>query len=505
MSLRSFTLYDIFQRNARIYPGKTAVVTADGERIAFKALLEDVDRLAAGLAGKGFVKDDRIAVLALNHHGFFHLFGAAAALGLVVVPVNWRLSTEEIRYILEDAAPKMLVTDADQFGRARELAGPDIAPTLSIVRFDRAEGDVPRLSDLMAPELLPAAPIRGDDPFCIIYTAAVEGKPRGATLSHNNIAVGNTQIAATFWMGPDDAYLNMLPLFHITGLNLALSTFHVGGKNVVVEKFDEKLTLRLTQTERITLLGSFPPILSRLVSEITVGDYDVSSLRHVLGLDGPDNIKPFEEKTDARFWILYGQTETTGLATLSPAMEKPGTAGKQCLLTRIRIVDEADNEVGVDENGEILVRGPLVFNGYWRQDELNARTFRNGWHHTGDMGRIDEEGYLVFAGRKPEKELIKPGGENVYPAEVEGVILQHPSVAEVSVIGVPDPKFGEGIKAVCVLKPGESLTADDLKTFVADRIARYKKPGYVDFVDGLPKTAAGIIDREKVKAAHGGQ
>ncbi len=496
MSLRSFTVYDIFQRNARIYPGKTALVAADGERITFKTLLEGVDRLAAGLASKGFVKDDRIAVLALNHHGFFHLFGAAAALGLIVVPVNWRLSTEEIRYILSDADPKMLVTDADQFERAKELAGSDI----SLVRFDRAEGYVPQLSDLMDPEFFPPAPITGDDPFCIIYTAAVEGKPRGATLSHNNIAVGNTQIAATFRMGSEDAYLNMLPLFHITGLNLALSIFHVGGKNVVVEKFDEKPTLRLTQTERITFLGSFPPILSRLVSEI----YDVSSLRHVLGLDGPDNIKPFEEKTNARFWILYGQTETTGLATLSPAMEKPGTAGKQCLLARIKIADETDNEVGVDETGEILVRGPLVFNGYWRQDELNARTFRNGWHHTGDMGRIDEEGYLVFAGRKPEKELIKPGGENVYPAEVEGVILQHPSVAEVSVIGVPDPKFGEGIKAVCVLKPGESLTADDLKSFVADRIARYKKPGYVEFVDELPKTAAGLIDREKVKAVHGG-
>ncbi len=501
MSLRSFTLYDIFKRNARIYPGKIAVVAADGERITHKALLAEVDRLAAGLAARGFVKGDRIAALALNHHGFFPLFGAAAALGLIVAPINWRLSAEEIRYILEDASPKMLVTDADQFERARELAGSD----MSLIRFDRAEGDVPHLSDLMDSELFPPAPITGDDPFCIIYTAAVEGKPRGAVLSHNNIAVGNTQIAATFWMGPEDAYLNMLPLFHITGLNLALSTLHVGGKNVVVEKFDEKLTLRLTQTERITLLGSFPPILSRLVSEINAGDYDLSSLRHVLGLDGPDNIRPFEEKTNARFWILYGQTETTGLATLSPAMEKPGTAGKQCLLVRLKIVDEADNELGVDEAGEILVQSPLVFNGYWRQDELNARTFRNGWHHTGDLGRIDEEGYLVFAGRKPEKELIKPGGENVYPAEVEAVILQHPSISEVSVIGVPDPKFGEGVKAVCVLKPGETLTADDLKVFVADRIARYKKPGYVDFVEELPKTAGGLIDREKVKARHGGQ
>jgi long-chain acyl-CoA synthetase len=201
--------------------------------------------------------------------------------------------------------------------------------------------------------------------------------------------------------------------------------------------------------------------------------------------------------------MLYGQTETSGFVTFSPASDKFGTAGQQSLLSIFTIVDENDNEVPVGETGEIVVRGPLVFQGYWQQDEVNRHTFRNNWHHTGDWGQVDEEGYLIFKGRKPEKELIKPGGENVYPVEVETVILQHPDVESVSVIGVPDPKFGEGIKAICVLKPNTNLDANTLIQFVGSRIARYKKPGYVEFVSELPMSD-GKIDRQKVKELYGG-
>jgi long-chain acyl-CoA synthetase len=169
----------------------------------------------------------------------------------------------------------------------------------------------------------------------------------------------------------------------------------------------------------------------------------------------------------------------------------------------IKIVDEYDRDVKPGEKGEILVRGPLVFQGYWGQDELTKRTFRDGWHHTGDVARLDNEGYLWYVGRKAEKELIKSGGENVYPAEVEKVILEHPGINEVAVIGVRDPKFGEGIKAVCVLKPNVTLSEQELIDFVAARIARYKKPRHVSFVDSLPKKEDGLIDREKVKVIHG--
>jgi long-chain acyl-CoA synthetase len=229
----------------------------------------------------------------------------------------------------------------------------------------------------------------------------------------------------------------------------------------------------------------------------------VSSLKYVVGLDGPDNVRDFEKLSDAKFWILYGQSETSGFVTFSPASERPGTAGRPGQLSTFILVDEKDQEIERGEIGEIAVRGPLVFQGYWHQDDANQYTFRNGWHHTGDLAMVDELGYLVYKGRKPEKELIKPGGENVYPAEVEAVILEHPAVVTVAVIGVPDKEFGEGVKAVCVLKSGASLDHKGLIEFVGTRIARYKKPRYVEFVSELPM-AGGKIDRMKVKQLYGG-
>ncbi|OQX24682.1 MAG: AMP-dependent synthetase [Desulfobacteraceae bacterium IS3] len=487
--IRDFSVYDMFQRNARLFHNETALVEKD-LRLTFGELLKQTDMLAAGLAGRGIAKGERIAVLANNHHRFFLLFGACAKLGAIVVPINWRLSADEIRYILQDCSPKILFTDSTHSEKARELKAESVF-------------DLDTINELMRDISLTAAPLTMDDAFCLIYTAAVDGKPRGACLTQGNIVIGNTQTAATMGLTRQDACLNMLPLFHITGINLGMGVMHVGGKNVVIEKFDEKISLELTEKEKISVMGSFPPILSRLTAEMEKKHYDLSSLRIVLGIDGPDNIVPFEQKTKAKFWILYGQSETTGLVTFSPASEKLGSAGKQGLLMKMRLIDENDQDVPAGESGEIAVQGPLVFKGYWNQEELNRKTFRNGWHHTGDLGQLDDAGYLWFKGRKPEKELIKPGGENVYPAEVEEVILRHPAVAAVCVIGVPDSQFGEGIKAICVTKPGEPLTAQELTEFVAARIARYKKPKYIEFVSDLPKTAGGVVDRQKVKALYG--
>lgn len=491
MRIRSFSVYDMMARNARVAGDDVAVREGD-TTITFSAFQGEVDRLAAGLSRQGVGRGDRLAILAMNHSGFLALFGAAAALGAIVVPVNWRLADEEIGYIFSDCDPRMVFADAAHADRVRELA-PE-RPLHRIEDLSALHGDGPP----------PLAEATGDDAFCIIYTAAVEGKPRGAVLTHGNLIAANMQTIATMGMSRSDAYLNMLPMFHITGLNLAMAVMHAGGKNVVVEKFDEKQVVEQTAAEQITVWGCFPPMLARLNEAMADGAADVSSLRFALGLDGPDNIRPFEERTGATFWMLYGQTETSGLVTFGPALEKPGSAGRQGLLTRFRLVDEGENEAPLGEPGEIVVQGPLVFQGFWNQPETNRYTFRNGWHHTGDMGALDADGYLFFKGRKPEKELIKPGGENVYPAEVEAVILEHPDVVEVSVIGVPDAKFGEGIKAVCVLRKGANLTLDALAEFVASRIARYKKPRYAEFVSELPKTPDGKIDREAVKAAHGG-
>jgi acyl-CoA synthetase (AMP-forming)/AMP-acid ligase II len=231
---------------------------------------------------------------------------------------------------------------------------------------------------------------------------------------------------------------------------------------------------------------------------------ELASLRAVTGLDTPATIERFETMCPhAMFWATFGQSETSGLATLSPYRDRPKSAGRPLFWRTIAVVDSTDKPKPSGQTGEIVVRGPTVFKGYWNNETDTAFTFRNGWHHTGDMGYFDADGYLWYAGRAPEKELIKTGGENVYPAEVENAIRQHPDITDVVVIGVPDPQWSEAIKAVCTQRAGAITTADEIIEFAAGQIARYKKPKHVVFVAQLPKNDKGEIDRAAVKAAHG--
>jgi long-chain acyl-CoA synthetase len=279
---------------------------------------------------------------------------------------------------------------------------------------------------------------------------------------------------------------------------------HAGGVNVVISRFDPAECVKIIDEKQVTVIGDFPPILAQILDARDAGNGSLASLKNVYGLERPETIKRFEDLGTGNFWMIYGQTETMGITCLARNADKPGSAGRPGLLSELMIADEFDRPVETGKPGEILIRGPLVFLGYWGEEELTALTFREGWHHTGDLGRLDDDGFLWFVGRKAEKELIKPGGENVYPIEVEKVVLEHPDVIEVSVIGVPDPKFGEGIKAVCVLKQGADLSKQGLIDFVASRIARYKKPNYVEFVESLPKKEDGSIDRARVKELYGG-
>jgi acyl-CoA synthetase (AMP-forming)/AMP-acid ligase II len=500
--MKNFTIYDLYERNAAVYGNRIALVCNE-HRITFSDLLHEVQSLASGLKAQGIGKGDRIAILAYNCHSYFVLMGAASACGAIVVAVNWRLSNEEIRHILADSAPAALFYDHNCADNVRQICtGNGFSGKMFCMDDGKSNGV--SMDHLFTRDIpFTREPVSSDDPFCIIYTAAVAGKSRGAVLTHANITLGNLQTIATMGLNASDTHLNILPLFHITGLNLAFSVMHAGGKNVILERFDAQKALEWIDREDVSIIGSFPPILANLQAEMAQNAYRLSTLRHILGIDQPDTIRAFESKTKSVFWMLYGQTETAGMVTFSPALEKPGSAGKQGLLIRMQIVDENDCPLPVGQTGEIVVQGPLVFQGFWNQPDDNHGISRNGWHHTGDLGRMDSDGYLWFAGRKPEKELIKPGGENVYPAEVEAVIMEHPSVEAVSVIGVPDPKFGEGIKAVCVLKSGFSLSAEELIDFVASRIARYKKPRYVQFVDALPRSADGSIDRVNVKILYG--
>lgn len=501
MDLRSFTLYDIFKRNARVFKNRIAVQSED-RRITFGELHDQVSAVSGWLAAKGIGRGDRIAVLTKNRPEFFSLIGGVAARGAVMVPINFRLSAEEIKHILTDTRPGLFFFESDF-----EKMIPDLfaggAPPRELIVFGPSGQGFTAFDSLLDHPAGEATAVGDGDPLMIIHTAAIQGKPRGALLSHRGLVACAIHTMAALSLTYDDAYLNILPLFHIAGLMAALTMMQAGGRNVLISRYDPKAAGQLIDREKVTFIGNFPPILSQLLDAQAAGECSLSSLKHVIGVELPDTVKRFEGLGAGRFWLAYGQTETMGLTCMSPNVESPGSAGRPGPLVDMKIVDEFDGECAAGTPGEIVIRGPLVFEGYWDDEELTRQTLRGGWHHTGDVGRLDEEGFLWFVGRKAEKELIKPGGENVYPVEVEKVIMEHPGVRDVSVIGVPDPKFGEGIKAVCVLNPGVRLSEWELIDFVAGRIARYKKPGYVQFVDSLPKREDGSIDRQKVKARYG--
>jgi len=503
MGLNDFCFYDLICRNARCFQNRPAWFEADTDAvITFGEYKSRVDRLAVGMRNAGIGPGDRIGVVGKNSLAFFQLFGAAAALGAIVLPVNWRLSESEIAFNLNDCKPKMVFAD-NQFGET--ITGLR-SQLLSVGRFVNLtdNGPLEAFDDLLVDAPLSGEPVSAEDGLVIIHTAAVAGRPRGALLSHSNLLCASLHLNYCFNLSPDDVHLNLLPLFHVAGLFMAVNAFHAGALNVNMDKFDADKAVDLISTHQASVLFDFSPILGAILESSEKNGTDISSLRAVMGLDSPETIERYQKNTGGRFYAMYGQTETSCLTTMGRYDDCPGSAGRPIPLGRVELVDEADNPVPSGEVGEITLQGPMVFKGYWNLDEENKQAFRNGRHHTGDLGRFDEMGFLWYAGRKPEKELIKPGGENVYPAEVEKVILEHPAVSQTVVFGVPDPKWKEGIKAVCVLETGQSITAEALIAFVAERIARYKKPQYIEFVESLPEKN-GIIDREAVKQRYGGK
>jgi acyl-CoA synthetase (AMP-forming)/AMP-acid ligase II len=500
MNLHAFTIYDMITRGAAVYGDAPAVI--QGKRqLSFRDFQRRVDSLAAGLAALGVGHGDRITILAQNDIAYLDLYGACARQGIIAYPINWRLTAPEVERVVERAAPRMMVVDAStlsvvkswpqrqkavthwyQFG---EAAGEGFAPFATLYR----DGPAP-----------PPADVAAGDIFAVISTAAVDVIPRGAALTHANLIAANLVVIGGIGYTPADRYLLALPLFHVTALGMALAHMHAGGASVVVSRFDAEDAVQVIDRHRITHLSDFPPVLSSLLDAAAKLGSKLPSLKHVSGLDAPQTIQRLHAETQAQFWTGFGQSETSGFVTLQRVADKPGAAGKPIPLALVKLVDDDDHEVPVGTPGEIVVRGPLVFQGYFGQPDVTDYAFRNGWHHTGDVGRFDAEGYLYYVKRKPEKELIKPGGENVYPAEVETVIMQMADVSGVCVYGIPDARWGEAIKAVVEVKAPGRYTAQQVSDFVGSKIARFKRPHAVVFTDALPRTADGVIDRDTVKA-----
>ena len=500
MVFEDISIYTLFQNNAQQKGTEPALISTEAT-YTHAQFLERVDQLAAGLKAQGINKGDRVCILAQNSVAYFELYGACAKTGAIACPVNWRLSPTEVRGVLELANPQMLVVSVEQLPQVEGLDLTQFGVCALIGDAKRAEGFIP-LSELYISEIAEPSDVSSADPFAIISTAAVAGVPRGAVLTHANLLTAGDQIINAMGLTEADRHLAALPLFHITGLGLSLAVMQAGGANIVMEKFNPAGAVQLMDEHQVTIVADFPPILQMLLDARQAAGASLESLKHVAGLDAPDTIQRLYAETSAKFWTGFGQSETSGLVTIGRVDEKPGSAGKPLPLAQVRCVDETGQDVVIGQPGEIVVQGALVFAGYWRDPDATKYASRHGWHHTGDVGKFDEEGYLYYVGRKPEKELIKSGGENIYPAEVENVIGEMPSVAAVCVIGVVDKKWGEAVKAVIALHPGQSLTPEDVSHYVGNQIASYKKPRLIDFVEELPRIESGEIDREAVKAAH---
>ncbi len=505
MGLHDFTFYDLISRNAACFQKKPAWFEVDdGRTVTFGEFKDSVDRLAAGLQQAGIVKGERIGVVGKNCLEYFMLYGAAAALGAIVLPVNWRLSAEEMLFNLNDGQPQLLFVDSE-FQPQLE-AHPDRLPSVKKVFNLKGSGDGESdFSTLLKNDgVFEPVEVSADDGVVIIHTAAVAGRPRGALLSHTNLICANTHILLQSGASSTAVHLNILPLFHVGGLFMATAAFHAGALNVNMSKFDADQAAALIEEKKVSVMFDFSPILSSVMEAAKKSGKSLASLQHVPGLEAPAVIEQYQQLTGGTFYCMYGQTETSAIATMGRYTDRPGSAGRPIQLADVRLVDDSEQPVAPGEIGEIIVKGPMIFKGYWNLAEDTARTFRGGWHHTGDLGRFDADGFLWYEGRKAEKELIKPGGENVYPAEVEKAILEHPDVEATVVFGVPDPKWKEGIKAVCQLKTGAGLQSAELIEFVGARIARFKKPQYVEFVTELPRSEDGSPDRARVKELYGG-
>jgi acyl-CoA synthetase (AMP-forming)/AMP-acid ligase II len=482
----SDTLLDVFARHARERGDRPALI--QGQQVISHADFQAaVARQAAALASAGLRQGDRFVLLAGNRAEVLVLLGAAAWLGAVMVPLNLRLSAAELAQQVQDACPRLLVLEPEF------VAALDAATAL---HGDR--GDAPRLSLGAAPDgsmaLVGDAPVtttapavagHSDDAVLMLYTAAVDGRARGAVTSQRNLVASAAQLGLAWGLGPDDRWLGVLPLFHAAGIGLSLATLAAGGACVLLPRWDPAFAVEAVDAHRITLAATFAPMLGGLLDAAEAAGSTLSSLRVLTGLESPEAQSRLAARCPAAsFWAAYGQAEVSTMACLGRASDRPGAAGRAAALTEVAVLGDAGRPVPTGEVGEIVVRGPTVFLGYWDPETRRPRATTSAadpWHRTGDLGRLDAEGWLFFSGRAAYKQLIKTGGENVYPVEVEMALLEHPAVAEAFVFGRPDAQWGEAVHARCALHPGATIDEGTLIEFVGSRLARYKRPRRIAF------------------------
>ena len=485
-------------------PGKTALIQA-GQNRTYAELAENTTRLAHGLAARGITRGDRVAFLGLNSIELVETMFATAKLGAVFIPLNTRLAPPETAYVLSDSGARLLISAP---GFENVVSAPEVARLpLDVLPMEAVgRGGAGGLrSERAAPF---DEPIGHDDLFMIQYTSGTTGRPKGVMLTHGNIIWNVYNLLVDVDVRSDEVALVTAPLFHTAALNQVLfPTLLKGGTALIEGKFDPDRAIGLIEEYGVTMLFGVTSMYLALTQSPRWPHADLRTLRSALSGGAPLPVTLLQAYLDRGLMIVqgYGLTEASPGATMLRAADgvrKIGSAGTACFFTDVRVVTPELEDVAAGEPGEMLVQGPNVTPGYWQLPAATQAAFvEGGWLRTGDLAQVDDEGYLYIVDRL--KDMIISGGENVYPAEVEQALYSHPAVAECAVIGVPDAMWGEVGRAVVVLRDGQEVTEAELIAYLDGRLARYKIPKNVVFVDQLPHNASGKLIKPDIKQLHG--
>jgi fatty-acyl-CoA synthase len=508
---KSLYVTDVLQRRAQLTPNRLAIRdTLTGTDHTYAAWYAHVVQTANYLRDLGVQTGDRVAVYATNAMPYLDIWMACGTIGAVLQNLNWRLTPAELQGLIQDAAPVVMAYSGDFVDQVNELR-PHIPSVEHFVAFDTPAhpDDHPFATRDSFPTTLtlPRPDLHGGTPWVICYTGGTTGLPKGALLTHSNMTWNATNTVMSWGLDQNDVAILNAPLFHTGGLNVfTLPLIHAGGASILCGGFDADQVFDLIATGEVTVFFGVPTMFIVMQQHLRWAEADFSCLKLVISGGAPCPMPVFERFWDkgVDFKTGYGLTEAgpnTFWLPQADVQRKPGAVGFPLLHVDVRVVRDDGTECDTDEAGELIIRGPHVTPGYWNNPAATAEAIRDGWLHTGDLATRDAEGYYTIVGRL--KDMIISGGENIYPAEVESVMFRHPAIKEAALIGIPDEKWGEVGRAVVVLESNQALTETDLLGFLQEKLARYKVPKSVVFVDELPKTGAGKIDKKILVQQYG--
>jgi O-succinylbenzoate-CoA ligase len=497
----------LISKRAYLHPDRLALNDALADRkFSYAELNDRVNRVCSALSSVGLARGDRVALLAFNGHEFLEAFFACARTGLVAVPINCRLTTSEITYILKNCGARAIIFDSEFASTIEEIRemggdGSDIESWLEVrgckVGFARNYEQL--ISSREVEE--PIVTVDGEDMLFIMYTSGTTGLPKGAVHTHKSVYWSVLNYSVTAGMNFDDTHLVFLPLFHIAALVGAVTALYNGNFLVVLRSFDPQKSWSLIVDEKISTSYAVPAMLNFMLQVPDFEQYDWSSLRWFMSGGAPLAVETIESyrKVGIDVTQAFGMTEACGAVCMvgpEDGMRKAGSVGKAFFYTDLRIVNPDGEDLPPGKEGEIIVRSPTVMKEYWNDPESTVKAIRNGWYHTGDIGVRDEEGFITIRDRI--KDMIISGGENVYPAEVENVLMQHPRILEAAVIGQDSKKWGESPFAV-VVSASTTLTGADVLSHCDGKLARFKIPKGVVFVDELPRNTLGKVLKRQLR------